>query len=218
MLVATPIGNLGDITRRAVEALANADLVLAEDTRRTGLLLKHLSLHKRLQSCNDQNESKVAATVVERIARGEQIALVSDAGTPGLSDPGYRVIRSIIDAGLPLEVLPGPTAVTTALLHAGLPFHRFAFEGFLPIKGRSGRLTALAAEERTMVFFEAPHRIGRTLSEMETAFGSDRPAALCRELTKLHEEVFRGTLGELRDICSKRTLKGEIVLVVGGCP
>ena len=198
VLVATPIGNLGDLSPRAVEELRRADVVACEDTRRTGRLLQHAGVHgTSLMRIDDHTEVSRVADVLRRLARGERVVVVTDAGMPGISDPGERLTRAAVDAGYPVEVVPGPSAAVTALVGSGLPTGRFCFEGFLPRKGsgRSERLEALAAEERTIVLYEAPHRIARTLADLAAALGADRRVVVARELTKLHEEWWRGGLG-----------------------
>ncbi len=220
LLAATPIGNLGDASVRLRETLEAATVVAAEDTRHTAQLLRLLEIENRpeLIALHDHNEHERAAALVARAAT-EDIVLVSDAGMPTVSDPGFRVVQLAAEAGVTVSAIPGPSAVITALAVAGLPTDRFAFEGFLPRKaGERGRsLAALAAERRTLVFFEAPTRLAATLADLAAAFGPERPAAVCRELTKLHEEVRRGTLAELAEWAAAG-VRGEIVLVVGGAP
>ena len=219
-LAATPIGNLGDASPRLREALANADAIAAEDTRHTGQLLRLLEIDPRpeLIALHDHNERDRAADIVARAAR-QEIVLVSDAGMPTVSDPGFRVVQLAAEQGVQVSAIPGPSAVITALAIAGLPTDRFTFEGFLPRKSgeRARALRDLVAERRTLVFFEAPSRIADTLRALAEAFGSERQAAVCRELTKLHEEVRRGSLGELAAWAADG-VRGEIVLVVGGAP
>jgi 16S rRNA (cytidine1402-2'-O)-methyltransferase len=219
VLIATPIGNLGDLSPRAVEELGRADLVCCEDTRRTGRLLAHAGVDRpRLLRVDDHTEARAVVEVLRRLAAGERVAVVSDAGSPGVSDPGERLVRAAVRDGHPVEVVPGPSAAIAALVVSGLPSGRFVFEGFLPRKGsgRTARLTALAAEERTMILFEAPHRAGRTLVDLAEALGGERRVAVARELTKLHEEVFRGTLDEA--VAWASNPRGEMVLVVEGAP
>ncbi len=218
-VVATPIGNLGDLSPRAAEALRTADLVLAEDTRRTGKLLQHVGSQVSQRSLHDHNERDRVDEVLAVLDEGRHIVLVSDAGTPAVSDPGYRLIAAAVAAGVRIEPIPGPSAVLTALVASGLPSDRVAFDGFLPRKGvaRSERLTALAAERRTMVLFASPHRVAADLGDLASALGGDRRAVVARELTKLHEEVLRGTLEELASATSAG-LKGEITLVIDGAP
>jgi 16S rRNA (cytidine1402-2'-O)-methyltransferase len=219
VVVATPIGNLGDLSPRAAETLRTVDLVLAEDTRRTGRLLRHIGSEVPQRSLHEHNERERIDEVVARIAAGERLALVSDAGTPAVSDPGYRLLAACAEAGIRIEVVPGPSAALTALVASGLPTDRVAFEGFLPRKGgtRRERLAELATERRTMVLFISPHRVGDDLTDLAAALGEDRPAALARELTKLHEEVRRGPLGDLRDGVGEG-VRGEVTLVVAGAP
>ena len=217
-LVATPIGNLGDITHRAVETLRDADIVCAEDTRHARILLDRYGIAQRPVSYHEHNAAAMAPRIAEWVREGKRVALISDAGSPGISDPGFRATRAVIQAGLPLEVIPGPTSVTTALVLSGLALDRFVFEGFLPVKkGRHTRLEELAREPRTMVIFEGPHRLARTLTDLSASLGADRPAALCRELTKIHEEILRSTLGELAARYQNAPPKGECVIVVSGC-
>lgn len=217
VLVATPLGNLGDITLRSLEALRSADTVLCEDTRSTGSLFKHLGISATLQPYHAHNEHAVLAKVVDQIRKGRVVVLVSDAGTPGISDPGFLLVRALIEEGLEVDVLPGPTALIPALLLSGFPSDRFVFEGFLPLKkGRKTRIESLCYETRTILLYESPHRIQRTLGELKAALGSDRRACLARELTKLHQETRRFTLEELEASCLQRPPKGEIVLVIEG--
>ena len=221
-VVATPIGNLADVSDRARASLASADLIAAEDTRRTGGLLQTLGLSRPMLSLHAHNEARRAAELIERMRAGEVIALVSDAGTPLLSDPGADLVRGAIAAGIEVRPIPGPSAIIAALAGAGLPTERFCFEGFLPASGgtRRERLAALASEERTLVLFEAPHRIADALVEFATIFGAERRAALARELTKAHETFYRGTLGELaaRAREEPNLERGEITLVIDGAP
>jgi 16S rRNA (cytidine1402-2'-O)-methyltransferase len=219
-VVATPIGNLADLSVRAREALATADLIAAEDTRHTGVLLRAAGISRPLLSLHEHNESQRAPELLARLAAGQTIALVSDAGVPLISDPGFELVRAVAAAGFEISAIPGPSAVTTALAVAGLPTDRFCFEGFLPARERerAGRLTALAQEERTLVFFEAPHRIAQTLADLARELGAERPAVVARELTKLHETIYRGTLAELaaRSSSEEHFARGELTLVVGG--
>lgn len=218
VVVGTPIGNLGDLSPRARDALAGADLVACEDTRRTGRLLAAAGVDRRpLVVVNDHTERRAAGDLVARARAGTVVALVTDAGMPGVSDPGEDVVAAFVAAGLPVEVVPGPTAVTTALAASGLPSGRFVFEGFLPRKGsgRTGRLAEVAAEQRTVVLYEAPHRAERTIADLVEACGPDRPVAIGRELTKLHEEWFRGDLAGAAVWLADEP-KGEFVIVVGG--
>jgi len=216
-LVPTPIGNLGDITLRAIETLKEVDLVIAEDTRKSGNLLKHLNISKPLQSHHKFNEHRTLESLIQRLQSGISMALVTDAGTPGISDPGFLLVRACIESQIEVESLPGATAFIPALVNSGLPSDRFIFEGFLPPKkGRQKRLTELSLEKRTMVFYESPHRIAKTLLQLSEHFGTDRRGSVSRELTKIHEENIRGTLWELHHHYSKGTVKGEIVIVVEG--
>ena len=218
-LVPTPIGNLDDITLRAIKVLQIVDIVLAEDTRTTQVLLKHLGLEKRLWSHHKFNEHAAVESVVETILGGETVALVSDAGTPGISDPGFLLVRTCLEHGVEVETLPGPTAFVPALINSGFSCDRFCFEGFLPQKkGRSKRLQQLLEESRTMIFYESPYRLVKTLTQFAELFGADREAAVSRELTKKFEENVRGTLQELIDHFSAGEVKGEIVIVLSGKP
>jgi 16S rRNA (cytidine1402-2'-O)-methyltransferase len=219
VLVGTPIGNLGDLSPRAVEALGRADAVCCEDTRRTGRLLQHSGVRApKLIVVNDHTEVRAIAEVLRRLGAGERVAVVTDAGMPGISDPGERLVRAATLNGHPVEVVPGPSAAVTALVVSGLPSGRFVFEGFLPRKGsgRTARLAALAAEDRTILLYEAPHRVARTLADLAAVCGGDRQVALARELTKLHEEVWRGRLDEAVGWVGDHEPKGEFVLVVEG--
>jgi len=220
VLVPTPIGNLEDITLRALRCLKEADVIACEDTRTTGVLLQHYGIEKPKLSYHDHNERQRTPQLIERMKAGDTVALVTDAGTPGISDPGFFLVRACAEAGVRVEALPGPTAFVPALVLSGLPSDRFVFEGFLPAKkGRQTRLTSLAEESRTMVFYESPHRLVRTLGDLGEHFGSDRQAAVARELTKLHEEVARGTIEDLKaDFEARAKVRGEIVIVVAGAP
>jgi 16S rRNA (cytidine1402-2'-O)-methyltransferase len=221
VLVGTPIGNLGDLSPRAVEALAAADAICCEDTRRTGRLLQHAGVPRTpLIVVNDHTEDGAVDGVLARLAAGERVAVVSDAGMPGISDPGERLVRAAVAAGHVVEVVPGPSAAITALVASGLAANRFAFEGFLPRKGagRTERLAEVAVERRTVVLYEAPHRLGRTLGDLAAVCGAERPVALGRELTKLHEEVWRGALGGAVDWASAHEPRGELVIVLEGAP
>jgi len=217
-IVPTPIGHLGDITRRAIDVLRQVDFVLAEDTRVSGLLLKHLEINKHLRSYHANNEHRVVEPIVRQLVAGQSAALVTDAGTPGISDPGYLLIRTCLDQGVEVQCLPGATAFVPALVVSGLPAHHFYFEGFLPHKkGRKTRLEYLAALPDTFILYESPHRIVRCINDLIGVCGGDRPGCICRELTKLHEEVVRGPLLELKTWAdAKEKIKGEIVVVVGG--
>jgi 16S rRNA (cytidine1402-2'-O)-methyltransferase len=216
-LVPTPIGNLADITLRALEILRSADTILAEDTRTSGFLLKHHGISKPLQSFHNYNEHKVLKSLIDRFHKGEVMALVSDAGTPGISDPGFLLSRACIEAGLNIECLPGPTAFVPALIKSGLPADRFVFEGFLPQKkGRQTLLKKLANEERTMIFYESPYRLVKTLQQFTEYFGANRRSSVSRELTKMFEETVNGTLAEVIDHFKAKEVKGEIVIVIQG--
>jgi len=217
VLVPVPIGNLEDITLRAITVLKGSDAVVAEDTRTSGRLLQHLGINKPFIAFHAHNEHHVLENVLSRLREGAVLALVSDAGTPGISDPGFLLVRACVREGIATETLPGPTAFVPALVNSGLPCDRFIFEGFLPVKkGRRTRLDELKGETRTMVFYESPHRIVRTLTDLGEVFGTDRPASVSRELTKLHEENARGTLGELLAHFSAKEPKGEFVVCVAG--
>ena len=218
-LVPTPIGNLADITLRALEILKTVDVVLAEDTRTSGFLLKHYDIRKPLQSFHNFNEHKVLGALIKRMQDGEVMALVSDAGTPGISDPGFLLTREALKAGLNIECLPGPTAFVPALIKSGLPSDRFVFEGFLPHKkGRQTALKSLAHETRTMIFYESPYRLLKTLEQFAEYFGADRTVSVSRELTKLFEETKTGPVSELILYFTEKEPKGEIVIVVAGRP
>lgn len=216
-IVPTPIGNLEDITLRAIRVLKEVDLILAEDTRKTAILLKHLDIQKPMHSHHAFNEHKTLQKVIEQLKEGKQIALVSDAGTPVISDPGFLLVRECVAENIELECLPGPTAFVPALVNSGLPADRFTFEGFLPHKkGRQTRLKQLAEEERTMIFYESPHRLVKSLQQFAEYFGETRQASVSRELSKIHEETQTGTLAELISYFGAKTVKGEIVMVIGG--
>ncbi len=216
-IVPTPVGNLEDITARALRVLREASVVLAEDTRTTGNLFKHFGIETRLASYHKFNEHQVVSSLVNRIATGEKVALVSDAGTPAISDPGYLIVRQCIDNGIEVECLPGATAFVPALVNSGLPCDRFAFEGFLPHKkGRKTAIEQLATETRTMIFYESPFRVLKTLQQLAEAFGKDRRASTSREISKVYEETTRGTLEELIEHFTETEPKGEFVIVVEG--
>ncbi|GAB3919417.1 16S rRNA (cytidine(1402)-2'-O)-methyltransferase [Larkinella terrae] len=216
-LVPTPIGNLDDITLRAVNVLRSVDAILAEDTRTSGVLLKHLQISKPLHSYHIFNEHQTVQRVIAQLKTGKTLALVSDAGTPAISDPGFLLVRECLKNEIPVECLPGATAFVPALVNSGLPADRFTFEGFLPHKkGRQTRLGELADETRTMIFYESPHRLLKTLTQFGEVFGPDRPASVSRELTKLFEETVRGTIQEIITYFAEKTIKGEIVIVVQG--
>ena len=216
-IVPTPVGNLEDMTFRAVRVLKEADLILAEDTRTSAVLLQHFDIRGKLMSHHKFNEHQTVALVKERLAAGLKVALVSDAGTPGISDPGFLLARECAAEGIEVQTLPGATACIPAIVSSGLPCDRFCFEGFLPVKkGRATLLAALAAEPRTMVFYESPRRLVRTLEQFAEAFGPERPCSVAREISKVHEEHVRGTLAEVLAHFQAVEPKGEIVLVVGG--
>lgn len=216
-IVPTPIGNLEDITLRAINVLKSVDVVLAEDTRTSGSLLKHLGISKPMHSYHIHNEHQSITRIIERILKGETMALVSDAGTPAVSDPGFLLVRECIKYGITIECLPGPTAFVPALVNSGLPSDRFTFEGFLPHKkGRQTRLQNLVNEDRTMIFYESPHRLLKALQQFSEYFGADRQACVSRELTKIYEENVRGTVQEIIAYFSEKTVKGEIVIIVAG--
>lgn len=216
-LVPTPIGNLEDITLRAIRVLKEVDLILAEDTRTSGKLLKHFEIDTPMMSYHMHNEHKVVDRIVERINQGEQIALISDAGTPGISDPGFLLVRASIENEIRVECLPGATAFVPALVNSGFPCDKFVFEGFLPPKkGRQTRLKLLAEEKRTLIFYESPHKLLKTLGQFSEYFGEDRIISVSRELTKIFEETIRGTVKEVLEHYTKHPAKGEIVLVLKG--
>lgn len=216
-LVPTPIGNLDDMTFRAVKVLKEVDTILAEDTRNSGKLLKHFDIGTHMQSHHMHNEHKTVDHIVERINSGENIALISDAGTPAISDPGFLLTRACVEAGIEVDCLPGATAFVPALVNSGFPNDKFIFEGFLPVKkGRQTRLNLLAEETRTMIFYESPHKLLKTLKHFSEYFGEDRPVSVSREITKLHEETIRGTAAEVLQHYTKKPPKGEIVIVVKG--
>lgn len=216
-IVPTPVGNLEDITFRAVSVLKEADLILAEDTRTSSVLLKHYDIHGRLESHHKFNEHKTVEMVRDRIAAGLNVALISDAGTPGISDPGFLLVRTCVQAGITVQTLPGATALIPAVVSSGYPCDRFCFEGFLPVKkGRQTRLNELASETRTMVFYESPYRLVKTLEQFAEVFGADRECSVAREISKKFEEHRRGTLSEVAAWFREHEPKGEIVIVVSG--
>jgi len=215
-LVPTPIGNLKDITFRAVEVLQEVDLILAEDTRTSGKLLKHFEITTQMHSHHMHNEHKTTAAIVARIKSGQSVALISDAGTPAISDPGFLLTRACVEAGIEVDCLPGATAFVPVLVNSGLPNDKFVFEGFLPPKkGRQTRLKLLAQETRTIIFYESPHKLLKTLSQIIEYFGEDRPVSVSREISKLHEQTIRGTAQEVLSVFEAKAPKGEIVLIVG---
>lgn len=216
-LVPTPIGNLGDITLRAIEVLKSADFILAEDTRVSGRLLQHLGLKKTMHSFHANNEHKNLELVLGRLQNGENAAMISDAGTPGISDPGFLLVRACVEQNIEIQTLPGPTAFVPALVQSGLPCDRFVFEGFLPVKkGRKTRLEYLREENRTMVFYESPHRILKTLKEFGEVFDLGRRVSVSREISKLHEETVRGSIQEVLSYFEGKSIKGEFVIVLAG--
>jgi len=216
-IVPTPIGNLEDMTFRAIKVLKEADLILAEDTRTSGKLMKHFEIGTHMQSHHMHNEHKTVENIVNRLKGGETIALISDAGTPAISDPGFLLTRACVENGIAVECLPGATAFVPALVNSGLPNDKFVFEGFLPDKkGRQTRFLALAEETRTMIFYVSPHKLVKTLGEFMQYFGEDRPVSVSRELSKLHEETVRGTAKEVLEHFIKKEPRGEIVAIVGG--
>ena len=216
-LIPTPIGNLEDMTFRAVRILKEADLILAEDTRTSGKLLKHFGIENKVVSHHKFNEHKTAGRFAERVLEGENIALISDAGTPGISDPGFLLVSHCLDIGAGVECLPGATAFVPALVNSGLPSDKFCFEGFLPQKkGRQKRLSELEEEERTMIFYESPHRLLKMLEQFAMHFGGERQICVSRELSKLHEENARGTIAEVTEHFTRKGVKGEIVVVLEG--
>ncbi|MCM4160139.1 16S rRNA (cytidine(1402)-2'-O)-methyltransferase [Antarcticibacterium sp. W02-3] len=216
-LVPTPIGNLEDITLRAIRILKEVDHILAEDTRTSGKLLKHYDISTPMHSHHMHNEHKTVEGIVHRIQAGETFALISDAGTPAISDPGFLLTRACVEAGVEVDCLPGATAFVPALVNSGFPNDKFVFEGFLPVKkGRQTRLNLLAEEERTIIFYESPHKLLKTLSQFVEYFGEDRPVSVSREITKMHEETIRGTATQVLEHYTAKPPKGEIVVVVGG--
>ena len=215
-IVPTPIGNLQDMTFRAIEVLKNVDLILAEDTRTSAPLLKHFGIEKRVFAHHQHNEHKAVQEIIRRLKEGQEIALISDAGTPAISDPGFLLVRESIREGIDVQCLPGATAFVPALVNSGLPNDRFCFEGFLPIKkGRQTRLKSLAEENRTMIFYESPHRLLKSIEEFIQIFGADRPASVSREISKLYEETVRGTLQEIKQHFESNPIKGEFVCCIG---
>ena len=218
-IVPTPIGNLDDITLRAIKVLSEADYILAEDTRTTAFLLKHLGIEKKLYSHHKFNEHATSASVAEAIGEGRTGALVSDAGPPGISDPGFLLVRTCVEAGIEVETLPGATAFVPALVQSGFPCDRFCFEGFLPQKkGRSKRLQELSTESRSIIFYESPFRVVKCLEQLAETFGAERKVSVSRELTKKFEQTVRGTISEVLEHFRQHEPKGEFVIVVAGCP
>ena len=218
-LVPTPVGNMEDMTLRGIRILKEADLILAEDTRTSGVLLKHFDINTPMRSHHKFNEHETYEALAKKIEDGENIALITDAGTPGISDPGFLLVRECRRKGLPVTCLPGATAFVPAITASGLPSDKFVFEGFLPLKkGRATRLAQLAEDSRTTIIYESPKRLERTLRDLSAAFGSDRPATVCREISKMHETFNFSTLGELANYYSENQAKGEIVIITGGKP
>lgn len=216
-VVPTPVGNMEDMTFRAIRILKEADLILAEDTRTSGILLKHYEIKNAMQSHHKFNEHQTVESIVNRIKGGQTVAIISDAGTPGISDPGFLVVRECVRNGIEVQCLPGATAFVPALVSSGLPDERFCFEGFLPQKkGRMTRLNALKEETRTMIFYESPYRLLKTLTQFAEIFGADRPVSVCREISKIHEESVRGTLQEVIAHFTETEPRGEIVIILGG--
>lgn len=216
-VVPTPVGNMEDMTFRAIRILKEADLILAEDTRTSGILLKHYEIKNAMQSHHKFNEHQTVESIVNRIKGGQTVALISDAGTPGISDPGFLAVRECVRNGIEVQCLPGATAFVPALVSSGLPDERFCFEGFLPQKkGRMTRLNALKEETRTMIFYESPYRLLKTLTQFAEIFGADRPVSVCREISKIHEESVRGTLQEVITHFTETEPRGEIVIILGG--
>jgi 16S rRNA (cytidine1402-2'-O)-methyltransferase len=216
-IVPTPIGNLQDMTFRAINVLKSVDLILAEDTRVSGKLLKYFEINTKMQSYHMHNEHKILKSIVDKLKSGIEIALISDAGTPAISDPGFLLIRACVDEGIAIECLPGATAFVPALVNSGLPNDRFVFEGFLPIKkGRQTRLKLLAQETRTIVIYVSPHKLNKTLEEIVMYFGSDRQISVSRELSKIYEETLRGTAQSILEHYNSKQVKGELVLIISG--
>ncbi|MBQ2402890.1 MAG: 16S rRNA (cytidine(1402)-2'-O)-methyltransferase [Prevotella sp.] len=217
-LIPTPVGNMEDMTFRAIRLLKEADLILAEDTRTSGILMKHYDIHKPLVAHHKFNEHGTSAGIVERLKAGQTICLVTDAGTPGISDPGFYLVREAIAAGIEVQTLPGATAFVPALVSSGIPCDKFCFEGFLPQKkGRQTRLEQLATEQRTMIFYESPYRLLKTLQQFAEYYGEERQVSVCREISKIHEESVRGTLAEVIAHFTATPPKGEIVIILAGC-
>jgi len=216
-LVPTPLGNLKDITLRALEVLQQADVILCEDTRTSSKLLQHYNIHKPLSPYHQHNEHKILTHITDQLSAGKTMALITDAGTPGISDPGFLLVRECVRNNIKVESLPGATAFVPALVNSGLPANRFVFEGFIPLKkGRQTLFKQLAEEERTIIFYESPMRLLKTLQECIQYFGAERQCCISRELTKMFEENYRGTLQQVHDHFSQKTIKGEIVMVIAG--
>ncbi|MDA9657025.1 16S rRNA (cytidine(1402)-2'-O)-methyltransferase [Flavobacteriaceae bacterium] len=217
-IVPTPIGNLEDITFRAINILTDVDLILCEDTRRSKKLLIYYNIDTPLRSHHKFNEHKEVGKVVDKILSGEKIALISDAGTPGISDPGFLAVRTCLENNIEVECLPGATALVPALVNSGIPFERFVFEGFLPVKkGRKTRLEKLTKEDRTMIFYESPHKLLKTLNDFSNSFGADRKISVSREITKIYEETIRGSVEHIINLFTDKIPKGEFVIIVEGC-
>ena len=217
VLIPSPIGNLSDITKRAIEEIENSDLIFCEDTRHTVKLLNHLEIKKTLKSYHKFNEHKIVESIINKLKNGYRVGLISDAGTPGISDPGYLIVKKCIEHNIEVECLPGPTALIPALVISGLPCERFTFEGFLPIKkGRKTRLEELSIEKRTMIFYESPHKLIKTLNDFSKAFGSERGVSVTKEISKVFESTFRGKIGEVIEQINETKIKGEFVIVVAG--
>ncbi|MBL6649513.1 MAG: 16S rRNA (cytidine(1402)-2'-O)-methyltransferase [Flavobacteriaceae bacterium] len=216
-IVPTPIGNLEDITLRSISVLTNSDLILCEDKRRSKILMSHYKINSQLKSFHKFNEHKEVNNIVAQIKNGKKISLISDAGTPGISDPGFLIVRTCLESEIEIECLPGATAFVPALINSGIPCDKFVFEGFLPVKkGRKSRLEKLTTEDRTMIFYESPHKILKTLKDFKSIFGPDRKISISRELTKVYEENTRSTIGQVITIFEEKNIKGEIVIVVEG--
>ena len=217
VLIPSPIGNLSDITKRAIEEIENSDLIFCEDTRHTVKLLNHLEIKKTLKSYHKFNEHKIVESIINKLKNGYRVGLISDAGTPGISDPGYLIVKKCIEHNIEVECLPGPTALIPALVISGLPCERFTFEGFLPIKkGRKTRLEELSIEKRTMIFYESPHKLIKTLNDFSKAFGSEREISVTKEISKVFELTFRGKIVEVIEQINETKIKGEFVIVIAG--
>ena len=217
VLIPSPIGNLSDITKRAIEEIENSDLIFCEDTRHTVKLLNHLEIKKTLKSYHKFNEHKIVESIINKLKNGYRVGLISDAGTPGISDPGYLIVKKCIEHNIEVECLPGPTALIPALVISGLPCERFTFEGFLPVKkGRKTRLEELSIEKRTMIFYESPHKLIKTLNDFSKAFGSEREVSITKEISKVFESTFRGKIVEVIEQINETKIKGEFVIVVAG--
>ena len=217
VLIPSPIGNLSDITKRAIEEIENSDLIFCEDTRHTVKLLNHLEIKKTLKSYHKFNEHKIVESIINKLKNGCRVGLISDAGTPGISDPGYLIVKKCIEHNIEVECLPGPTALIPALVISGLPCERFTFEGFLPVKkGRKTRLEELSIEKRTMIFYESPHKLIKTLNDFSKAFGSEREVSITKEISKVFELTFRGKIVEVIEQINETKIKGELVIVVAG--